>query len=145
MLTVSQRALLRLVRAGVHRGWRGWRGEPSVTLPGPWACYLLVNFRPSVTQFTRTPPIATPALREPSTRRCEAYGPESTLSPSSGNSVLAGKWTQGGILRLPPRVRSTRSVCQSLTGSPPVSRYGRVLSRPNTSRVPSSRTRAEEA
>ena len=38
---------------------------------------------------TRTPPIATPALREPSTRRCEAYGPESTLSPSSGNSVLA--------------------------------------------------------
>ena len=60
-----------------------------MTLPGPWACYLLVNFRPPVTQFTRTPPIATPALREPSTRRCEAYGPESTLSPSSGNSVLA--------------------------------------------------------
>ena len=60
-----------------------------MTLPGPWACYLLVNFRPSVTQYTRTPPIATPALREPSTRRCEAYGFESTLSPSSGNSVLA--------------------------------------------------------
>ena len=75
-------------KIGVHRGWRGWRGEPSVTL-SPWACYLLVNFRLSVTQYTRTPPIATPALREPSTRRCEACGPESTLSPSGGNSVLA--------------------------------------------------------
>ena len=46
-------------------------------------------------------------------RRCEAHGPESTLPPSAENSVLAGCGPRGGILRLPSRVRSTRSVCHS--------------------------------